>query len=133
MECSKYDGKIHFIKNYRTTLEKVINFSPKSQSKLVSQYRCAGSREVTLPWRLVHRRLRSCFQNFNFIQLKKKKKKKTLKFIIVNFSCNRLKHNDFIALFCVFFITPRTYWFYLHFTLLNHTMKHLYNNSCLNV
>ena len=60
--------KYIFIKNYR---EKVINFIPENLHKLVPQYRCAGSREVTLPWRLVHRRLTSYFQNFNFDQLQK--------------------------------------------------------------
>ena len=71
--------------------KKMINFSPRSQPKLASQYRCPGSREVTLPWHLVHRRLASYFQNFHFNQLQK-----TMRFISVNFSCNRLKH-DFIV------------------------------------
>ena len=51
--------KYIFIKNYR---EKVINFSPENLHKLVPQYRGAGSREVTLPWRLVHRRLSHIFK-----------------------------------------------------------------------
>ena len=66
MTCPQLSLFVNFIKNYRTTLENVINFSPESQPKLVSQYKCVASREVTLPWRLVHRRRTSYFQNYNF-------------------------------------------------------------------
>ena len=51
-----------------TTQQKVINFS---QPKSVSRYRYAGSREVTLSWRLEQWCLTSYFQNCNFSQFQK--------------------------------------------------------------